>query len=83
MGLIKGDIQKQWPEEMQQFKNTPSNPPLLSKQPSKKLMLEGEIQEFKDSFFNAFLTNEEELEKFKPNDEKEVTEQDETELDKE
>jgi hypothetical protein len=37
---------------------------------------EEEVQEFKDAFFNSFLTKEEELAKFKPNDEKEVDDED-------
>jgi len=49
----------------------------LVKGNSKAQQKDEEIQEFKDAFFNTFLTNEEELAKFKPNDEKEGDAEDE------
>ena len=73
MNLIMSDINKQWPNEN---KNTTS-PAFMKQISNKKLQTDQMISEFRETFSNTFKTDEEELAKFKPNDEKEVEEQDE------
>jgi hypothetical protein len=63
---IRKDIENEWPETKIPSKNTYSSPGILMANPDAILDISNK---FSNTFYETFFTKEDELAKFKPNDE--------------